>query len=146
MTVSVTTKTQQILALRILQEAENERFLEDGMLLRQHAVTGKAMVSTRRISEAGRMHLEAFTEDELIQQHLGDLQLTSIQPFKEMATVQESIDRVPSHRFSSVQWPRAVAQPDRQLAPQRRRNGIGGRHVSPGSCFRAPLFGHKPVR
>ena len=37
----------------------------DEMLLRQQAATAMPIVSTRTISEAGRVHLEAFSEDEL---------------------------------------------------------------------------------
>lgn len=70
----------------------------DEMLLRQQAVTDMAIVSTRPISQEGRVHLE----DQLIQQHLNDLQQTTIQPFKKMAAVQESIAEVHGRRLCKL--------------------------------------------
>lgn len=70
----------------------------DEMLLRQQAVTDMAIVSTRPISQEGRVHLE----DQLIQQHLNDLELTTTQPFKKMAAVQESIAGVHGRRLCKL--------------------------------------------
>ena len=94
----------------------------DEMLLRQQVATAMPIVSTRTISEAGRVHLEAVTEDGLIQTHLEELQLTSIQPFKEMASVQESIAGVQGRRLCKL------LQQDhlpfvRLLAPEQHKNG-----------------------
>ena len=82
-------------------------------------MTDMAIVPTRPISQESRVHLE----DQLIQQHLNDLQLTAIQPFKKMAAVQESIAGVHGRRLCKLlhqdHFPFV-----RLLAPEQHGNGV----------------------